>query len=237
MQILRVAARNYAAFEWIHHEPVGREAGLTTDQLAVIRDLAKPLPTPSNPGVLSPVQAAALQYADTMTMEVKVPRRLVDSLRTQLEISQIPSAAGVTVEQQLLEATATASAYNMVSRLLLALDVADEADVTVPFPAAPSEEVQVATSDGLKLHVRVSQRAVGGPWILFVNSLMTNLSMWDGAAASLTRKYNVITYDQRGHGKVGVDIQCRHVGGPPRLIENSSSSACSRGFPSQPRRR
>jgi pimeloyl-ACP methyl ester carboxylesterase len=26
--------------------------------------------------------------------------------------------------------------------------------------------------------------------------------MWDGAVASLSRKYNVITFDQRGHGKV-----------------------------------
>jgi pimeloyl-ACP methyl ester carboxylesterase len=141
-----------------------------------------------------------------MTLQVKVPQATVDSLRAELERSQTPSSAGVTVEQQLLEATATAASYNMVSRLLVALDVADEADASVPFPAAPSDEIQVTASDGVKLHVRVSKRAVGSPWILLINSLMTNLSMWDGAAASLTRKYNVITFDQRGHGKVGTVV-------------------------------
>jgi pimeloyl-ACP methyl ester carboxylesterase len=35
---------------------------------------------------------------------------------------------------------------------------------------------------------------------VFVNSLMTNQKMWDGVLPRLSKKYNLITYDQRGHG-------------------------------------
>jgi 3-oxoadipate enol-lactonase len=38
------------------------------------------------------------------------------------------------------------------------------------------------------------------PWIIFSNSLITNLSMWDDQAAELKDSYRVLRYDQRGHG-------------------------------------
>ena len=40
----------------------------------------------------------------------------------------------------------------------------------------------------------------GAPWLVFSNSLATNLSMWDPQAADLSRSFRVLRYDQRGHG-------------------------------------
>src|SRR5436190_7404205 len=38
------------------------------------------------------------------------------------------------------------------------------------------------------------------PWLVFSNSLATNLSMWDDQARELKQAYRVLRYDQRGHG-------------------------------------
>jgi 3-oxoadipate enol-lactonase len=40
----------------------------------------------------------------------------------------------------------------------------------------------------------------GAPWLVFSNSLMTNLSMWDDQVAELKQSYRILRYDQRGHG-------------------------------------
>jgi 3-oxoadipate enol-lactonase len=40
----------------------------------------------------------------------------------------------------------------------------------------------------------------GAPWVVFSNSLATNLSMWDDQAAALGDKFQILRYDQRGHG-------------------------------------
>ena len=38
------------------------------------------------------------------------------------------------------------------------------------------------------------------PWVIFSNSLITNLSMWDDQVAGLENNYRILRYDQRGHG-------------------------------------
>jgi 3-oxoadipate enol-lactonase len=40
----------------------------------------------------------------------------------------------------------------------------------------------------------------GAAWVVFCNSLATNLSMWDEQAAALKKSFRVLRYDQRGHG-------------------------------------
>jgi 3-oxoadipate enol-lactonase len=40
----------------------------------------------------------------------------------------------------------------------------------------------------------------GAPWIMFSNSLATDLSMWDPQAADFKGTYRILRYDQRGHG-------------------------------------
>ena len=43
--------------------------------------------------------------------------------------------------------------------------------------------------------------ARGAPWLIFSNSLATNLSMWDHQAQVLSTRFQILRYDQRGHGK------------------------------------
>ena len=173
------------------HAHVGVDAGLTAPQLTIIRDLHTPLPLPSSPAPLSAFQAAALRFADASTYSVNVPQARVDELKTYLKD-----------DQQLLEAAAVAATYNMVSRLLVTLDVGEQLDVSVPLPETTQEEHDVEVEDGVKLHVRVAKRDDSAPWLVFVNSLMTTQKLWDGVLPRLSKKYNLLTYDQRGHGKV-----------------------------------
>jgi pimeloyl-ACP methyl ester carboxylesterase len=43
--------------------------------------------------------------------------------------------------------------------------------------------------------------------LVFVNSLMTNQTMWDPVLPRLSKKYNFLTFDQRGHGQVSCPLQ------------------------------
>ena len=43
--------------------------------------------------------------------------------------------------------------------------------------------------------------AEGLPWLVFSNSLATDLSMWDEQTAPLKAKFRILRYDQRGHGQ------------------------------------
>ncbi len=40
----------------------------------------------------------------------------------------------------------------------------------------------------------------GAPWVVFSNSLATDLSMWDDQVAALKDRYRILRYDHRGHG-------------------------------------
>lgn len=124
LAILRVASRNGADYEWAAHEPVARAAGLGDEQIAAIR-VGGPAADGQAAGgadgqvaggaaggaVLSPAQWAALAYADAMTVHVAVPDMVFGAVREHFD------------ERQVLELTVTVAAYNMVSRVLVALDV------------------------------------------------------------------------------------------------------------------
>jgi hypothetical protein len=170
---------------------VGEAAGLTAVQLTVIRDLNTPLPLPSSPAPLSSIQAAALRFADASTYSVVVPQSKLNELKQYL-----------TDDQQVLEATAVVATYNMVSRLLVALDVGDFAADSVPLPETVEESHDVEVEVGVTLHVKTATRDAGAPWLVCINSLMTNQKMWEGVLPRLSKTYNLLTFDQRGHGKV-----------------------------------
>ena len=57
-------------------------------------------------------------------------------------------------------------------------------------------------ANGITFNCRLDGRE-GAPWLVFSNSLTTNLGMWDEQAKALSEKFRVIRYDQRGHGKSG----------------------------------
>ncbi len=54
-------------------------------------------------------------------------------------------------------------------------------------------------ANGIGINCQIDGRE-GAPWVVFSNSLMTNLAMWDEQAAALSSDFRVLRYDQRGHG-------------------------------------
>ncbi len=54
-------------------------------------------------------------------------------------------------------------------------------------------------ANGLRINARIDGPD-GAPVVMFSNSLMSNLDMWDAQMAALTARYRVLRYDQRGHG-------------------------------------
>ncbi len=54
-------------------------------------------------------------------------------------------------------------------------------------------------ANGISFNCEVDGRE-GAPWLVFSNSLMTNVSMWDDQVAALKDKFRILRYDQRGHG-------------------------------------
>lgn len=106
LAILVVAARNGADYEWVAHEPLARQAGLSDPAIDSIRAGS----SGSGAG-LSPAQAAALAFAGASTVGVAVPDDVFDGVRAHFS------------EREILELTVTVAAYNMVSRVLVALEV------------------------------------------------------------------------------------------------------------------
>lgn len=51
----------------------------------------------------------------------------------------------------------------------------------------------------VRLHYRIDGRE-GAPWLVFSNSLGTDLTMWDPQVAALAAHYRILRYDRRGHG-------------------------------------
>lgn len=50
-----------------------------------------------------------------------------------------------------------------------------------------------------RLHYRIDGQP-GAPWLLFCNSLGTDLTMWDRQVADLSNDFRILRYDRRGHG-------------------------------------
>ena len=55
-------------------------------------------------------------------------------------------------------------------------------------------------ANGITFNYRV-EGPHGAPWVMMSNSLATELTMWDDQAAALRDKFQVLRYDQRGHGE------------------------------------
>ncbi|KAJ7671743.1 AhpD-like protein [Mycena rosella] len=122
--ILRVVVLKNCSYEWLIHEPVARMAGLTTEQLLIIR-LAPPFFASQGldfASTLGPDLVAAMIFTDWVTVNIHVPDVVFDALRPFLN------------DSRLVEATVTAVGYNGGSRLVVALNVDDKMDVPVPIP-------------------------------------------------------------------------------------------------------
>ncbi|QAA98383.1 MULTISPECIES: 3-oxoadipate enol-lactonase [Agrobacterium tumefaciens complex] len=51
-----------------------------------------------------------------------------------------------------------------------------------------------------RLHYRIDGSDSEEPWLMFCNSLGTDLHMWDAQVAELSNAYRILRYDRRGHG-------------------------------------
>jgi AhpD family alkylhydroperoxidase len=107
LAVLRVAELNGADYEWAAHEPVAKNAGMTTEQITALR-------VGADTAVLDARQRATLAYTDAMTRYIVVPDPIFHAVEEFYD------------EQQIVELTATVAAYNMVSRFLVALRVGEE---------------------------------------------------------------------------------------------------------------
>ncbi len=104
LMILRVAVLNGAEFEFEAHVLHAQAAGVGVQKIAATR-VAQLDP------VFDPVERLVLQLTDHMTRDVVVPEALMDKLRRHFD------AKG------LVELVTTVAAYNMVSRVLVALGI------------------------------------------------------------------------------------------------------------------
>lgn len=52
-----------------------------------------------------------------------------------------------------------------------------------------------------RISANVSALRPDAPWLVFSNSLMTDHTIWAAQQAHFAGRYNILTYDQRGHGR------------------------------------
>lgn len=109
--ILRVAILNRAAYEFEAHVPYARLAGISDAKIEAVRYLRRDGGASGGGTAFSADELLVLELADTMTRDVAVPSPLMDRVLARFD------ARGV------LEVVATVAAYNMVSRLLVALKI------------------------------------------------------------------------------------------------------------------
>jgi 4-carboxymuconolactone decarboxylase len=104
LMILRVAVLNGARYEFDAHVPFARRAGMSDAKIEAVReqDLAPCFDTD---------ERLALELTDAMTRDITVPDALMAALKARLD------------DRALLEWVTTVAAYNMVSRLLVALQL------------------------------------------------------------------------------------------------------------------
>ncbi|KAF9002004.1 Alpha/Beta hydrolase protein [Cyathus striatus] len=207
LMILRVAAINNAAYEWIHHESVGRSYGLTSAQLYMIRDIETPLP-PSE-GILTALQMSALLFADTSTRKVTVPIEVILTFKQGLRTWAIEKGeAGEDkdvhnmVDDLYAEAALVTSTYNMVSRFLVAADIAGMMDDSVPWPIERKE--YHVSMGGHTAHAITLVSSISARWVVFANSLLTDLRMWNYVVPYFLSGYNILLHSQRGHGQTTI---------------------------------
>ncbi|EGI76478.1 carboxymuconolactone decarboxylase family protein [Hylemonella gracilis] len=104
--ILRVAVLNGAPYEFDAHVPHARATGVPDAVIEALR-----LPSIDALAGLNDLQSLALRLTDQMTREIQVEPALMDQLTSSMD------------ERSLLDLVVTIAAYNMVSRLLVALEV------------------------------------------------------------------------------------------------------------------
>ncbi|MGJ7499936.1 carboxymuconolactone decarboxylase family protein [Variovorax sp. ZT5P49] len=105
LMILRVAVLNGASFEYDAHVPHAQKAGVSAEKIDAVRQDVLP-------DMFAPLERLVLELADAMTREIVVPEELMGRIQQHFDPKGV------------VEVVATVAAYNMVSRLLVALNIA-----------------------------------------------------------------------------------------------------------------
>jgi len=103
--ILRVAVLNNAIYEFNAHAPIAMEAGMSQAQVDAVKE-----PTISKT-LFNAQEQLVLEMTDTMTRQIEVPDELFARVHQHYQ------------GQELLDLCITVGAYNMVSRVLVALHI------------------------------------------------------------------------------------------------------------------
>jgi len=110
LAICVVAQLTGADYEFHHHAPELKRAGATDAQLAALNDPD----TAATSGQFDDLQRAVIHFAIASTREVRIPDTVFGALKPHLSPTE------------LVELVAVTAAYNMVARLLIALQVEPE---------------------------------------------------------------------------------------------------------------
>jgi 4-carboxymuconolactone decarboxylase len=109
--ILRIAVLNGATFEFDEHVSPARAAGVSDAKMEAVKRWRMGSRKADDADPFDDDDRLALELADAMTRDIEVPDALMNRLAARFD------ARGV------LEIVATVAAYNMVSRLLVALRI------------------------------------------------------------------------------------------------------------------
>lgn len=113
--ICRVAVLNRAWYEWQQHLPLLLAASDVQIERDYVRAIfSQPPGTWNGNHVPSVKHALALEYTDFLTLACEVEDQMFSKMKVAF------------AEREIVEITATCSAYNCVSRFLLALDVGEQ---------------------------------------------------------------------------------------------------------------
>jgi 3-oxoadipate enol-lactonase len=63
-----------------------------------------------------------------------------------------------------------------------------------------------ALASGVKLHYRV-QGNPAGPWLVLLNGLLSDTTMWAGVLPGLADRFRILTFDSRGQGKSDAPLE------------------------------
>jgi 4-carboxymuconolactone decarboxylase len=114
------------------HEPLGRAAGLTDAQIAAISDKTSVMTHAFSSGLFPPLLAAALDFCDASSVQVRVPQDIFDRLKAHLDDD------GPHAGKKMVEVVAVIGAFHMISRFCVALDIAEVGEEDVPLVVAGS---------------------------------------------------------------------------------------------------
>jgi 3-oxoadipate enol-lactonase len=81
-------------------------------------------------------------------------------------------------------------------------------------------------TNGASIHYEISGNP-DGPWLMFSNSLGTDLAMWDAQEKAFGGKYRILRYDQRGHGQSeapAVDYTYDQLGGDVLAVMDAAGA-------------